>query len=249
MGAAHQCLQRALVRRGDLPKWVAPKHLGAFLSFQIINLIKKVKGMKHLHKCVLEAWAMFAHKDGTGIRPSVESVAERAGVSRTTVWRITKDLLKSGVLVDTGERHDYHHGHYVPIYKIDAAMLLGETQLGKNLCSHEKRRNVSRRNKARCHGEHRSVATGSAILPYDPTRSPLAHIPPGHPSAAAAAAVAAAVKPKEKTHGSPMSVPKTKPTVISPILSCPSCGRTVILPPGWDETTCSHCSQTVRRSA
>jgi hypothetical protein len=93
------------------------------MSYKIVDQIKKLRGMPRKYKTVLEAYASFANKDGTNIRPSKEKVADRAGVNVRTVQRITKELATFGVLAKTGT-HNYGHGHWTFIYRIDVAKLL-----------------------------------------------------------------------------------------------------------------------------
>jgi hypothetical protein len=55
------------------------------MSFKIVDVIKKTKGISGKHKRVLEAWASFANKDGTNIFCAKDAAAKRAGVSRDLV--------------------------------------------------------------------------------------------------------------------------------------------------------------------
>lgn len=105
------------------------------MSSRLVTKIKDIKGIPGKYKRVLEAWAAFANNDGTSIRPMKESVADKAGISRWTVYKNTDDLLDVGVLVDTGKVHHYPGGHYVPVYRIDIAMLQNATQLVEKLRS------------------------------------------------------------------------------------------------------------------
>jgi hypothetical protein len=105
------------------------------MSYKIRDQIAKLKGVPAKHKRVLDAWASFADKDGTNIYASKEAVAERAGISRWTVYRNTDDLVDIGVLVDTGDTHKYGAGHYTTVYRIDIAMLQNATLVGEKLCS------------------------------------------------------------------------------------------------------------------
>src|ERR1035437_643588 len=93
------------------------------MSYKIVDTIKKLKGMPRKYKSVLEAWASFASKDGTGIYQSKEKVAERAGISRWTVYRQTDDLVALGILVPTG-KETYPNGHWTTTYLIDVDKLL-----------------------------------------------------------------------------------------------------------------------------
>ncbi len=98
------------------------------MSYKLVDKIKK-STLPGKYKRVLEAWASFGNKDGTGIRPSKEAVARRAGVNRRTVYRHTDDLVKAGILVvdvdQKGEerRHYYGNGHYTTLFHLDAEAL------------------------------------------------------------------------------------------------------------------------------
>ena len=105
------------------------------MSYKIRDQIAKLKGVPARHKRVLDAWASFADKDGTNIYASKEAVAERAGISRWTVYRNTNDLVGIGVLVDTGDTHKYGAGHYTTVYRINTKMLQNTTLVGEKLCS------------------------------------------------------------------------------------------------------------------
>ena len=56
------------------------------------------------YKRVLEAYAAFANNDGTNIYAAQTKVAQKAGITRRTIVRITPDLIASGVL-----RHGKKH--------------------------------------------------------------------------------------------------------------------------------------------
>ena len=71
------------------------------MSFKIVDVIKKTKGISGKHKRVLEAWASFANKDGTNIFCAKDAAAKRAGVSRDTVYRNTAELVSLGLLVES----------------------------------------------------------------------------------------------------------------------------------------------------
>jgi len=60
------------------------------MSFKIVDVIKKTKGISGKHKRVLEAWASFANKDGTNIFCAKDAAAKRAGVSRDLVLAFFK---------------------------------------------------------------------------------------------------------------------------------------------------------------
>jgi hypothetical protein len=69
------------------------------MSSRLVTRIKDIKGIPGRHKRVLEAWAAFANNDGTNIYPSKEKVAEKATISRWTVYKNTQDLIRAGILV------------------------------------------------------------------------------------------------------------------------------------------------------
>ena len=59
-------------------------------------------------KIVLLAYADAAEHDGTEIWPGWERIAAMTGYSRTTVARLTTELLELGVLVKTGSGYRGH---------------------------------------------------------------------------------------------------------------------------------------------
>jgi hypothetical protein len=101
----------------------------------ILFTISKLEDVPRRHKDVLHNWATFGDPDGTNIFPEKDSVAKRAGVSRWTVYRNTKDLIEAGALVDTGEKHYWPGGHWTTVYRIDVSMLQNKTLLGEKLRS------------------------------------------------------------------------------------------------------------------
>ena len=74
------------------------------MSSRLVTKIQDIKVMSGKHKRVLQAWAAFANNDGTNIYAAKESVAAKAGISRTTVYHNTDDLMKVGILVQA-EKH------------------------------------------------------------------------------------------------------------------------------------------------
>ena len=74
------------------------------MSSRLVTKIQDIKGMSGKHKRVLQAWAAFANNDGTNIFASKESVANKAGISRSTIYHNTEDLMKVGILVQA-EKH------------------------------------------------------------------------------------------------------------------------------------------------
>jgi len=95
----------------------------------------------------LEAWAAFANHDGTNIFASKESVADKAGISKWTVFRNTDDLVAAGALVEAnihtcktqacakGEWHYAGNGHYTRAHDIGLAELQNATLLKEKLGS------------------------------------------------------------------------------------------------------------------
>ena len=109
------------------------------MSMKLVTRIKDLKGIPGKYKRVLEAWAAFANHDGTNIFASKESVADKAGVSKWTVFRNTDDLVAIGALVEAnihtcktegcakGEWHYAGNGHYTRAYNISLAELQNAT--------------------------------------------------------------------------------------------------------------------------
>src|SRR6266516_4500677 len=135
------------------------------MSRQLVSKIQSIKGLPAKHKRVLLAWASFANNDGTSIRPKKESVADRAGISRWTVYKNTDDLIDVGVLVDTGEHWIYPAGHYVPVYRIDIPVLQNATQLCEKLRSKIQHGQCSKTTKS-------NVAKGDATQAYNSGTKP-----------------------------------------------------------------------------
>jgi hypothetical protein len=165
------------------------------MSYKIRDRIAKLKGVPSKYKRVLDAWATFANKDGSNIHPSKEAVAERAGISRWTVYENTTDLIEVGVLVDTGKTHAYGAGHYTTVYCINTAMLESPTLLGEKLCSKILHRQCSKTPKT-------NVAKPHATLPIDPrslTLTDQKETPPTPEAKQVSKQVASELPPKAKT--------------------------------------------------
>ena len=64
------------------------------MSRKLQSQIQDIKGLPGRFKRILLAWASFANNDGTSIFPAKDTVAERAGVSRWTVYDNT-DILEA----------------------------------------------------------------------------------------------------------------------------------------------------------
>jgi len=99
------------------------------MSYKIINQIKKSTLPRPL-KTVLEAYAYFANKDGTSIRPTEASVALRASSSRSVVSRHTQTLVATGLLVHDRDEHGIYlkhaygeNGVWAYVYHVDASKL------------------------------------------------------------------------------------------------------------------------------
>jgi hypothetical protein len=116
------------------------------MSRKLVTIIQDIKGLPGKYKRVLQAWASFANNDGTNIFASKESVAERAGVTRWTVYENTDALEAAGVLLRAsrhicrtekcnkgGTHFTSQHGHYTTVYRIDVALLQNPTVLLQKL--------------------------------------------------------------------------------------------------------------------
>jgi predicted transcriptional regulator len=95
---------------------------------------------------VLEAYAAFANNDGTNIFPSKESLGDKAGVNKSTIYRSTVVLLAAGVLVRAkthtcktkqcnkgGTHFTSQHGHYTAAYNINLALVQNASVLKEKL--------------------------------------------------------------------------------------------------------------------
>src|SRR5271167_3207768 len=112
------------------------------MSSKLQAQIQDIKGLPGRFKRILLAWASFANNDGTNIFPAKETVAERAGVSRWTVYDNT-DILEAADVLQRADRHvcrnercnkggthwTSRHGHYTAVYKINVALLGNPTVL------------------------------------------------------------------------------------------------------------------------
>jgi hypothetical protein len=112
------------------------------MSRKLQSQIQVIKNLPGRFKRILLAWASFANNDGTNIFPAKETVAERAGVSRWTVYDNTDILEAAGVIQRAGShvcktehcnKGGTHwtrkHGHYTAVYKINVALLGNPTLL------------------------------------------------------------------------------------------------------------------------
>lgn len=112
------------------------------MSRRLLAQIQDIKGLPGRFKRILLAWASFANNDGTNIFSAKETVGERAGVSRWTVYDNSAILEAADVLQRAGshtcrtERCNKggthwtsRHGHYTAVYKINVALLGNPTLL------------------------------------------------------------------------------------------------------------------------
>jgi hypothetical protein len=112
------------------------------MSRKLQSQIQDIKGLPGKFKRILLAWASFANNDGKNIFPAKETVAERAGVSRWTIYDNSNILEAADVLQRAGshmcktERCNKggthwtsRHGHYTTVYKINVALLGNPTLL------------------------------------------------------------------------------------------------------------------------
>lgn len=112
------------------------------MSRKLQSQIQDIKGLPGRFKRILLAWASFANNDGTSIFPAKDTVAERAGVSRWTVYDNT-DILEAADVLQRAGSHTCRnercnkggthwtsrHGHYTAVYKINVALLGNPTLL------------------------------------------------------------------------------------------------------------------------
>jgi hypothetical protein len=116
------------------------------MSRKLVTIIQDIKGFPGKYKRVLQAWASFANNDGTNIFASKEAVAQRAGVSRWTVYQNTEALEAVDVMLRSrshvcktkdcnqgGTHFTSQHGQYTVVYRIDVALLENPTVLLQKL--------------------------------------------------------------------------------------------------------------------
>jgi len=90
-----------------------------------LNIIRRI--MDNPPECLDNSeWSLLlvmanrAHDDGTGVWESIPNLAKRCRMSRATARRDLPGLLKSGIVVDTGEKHQGKHGGIATVvYRID----------------------------------------------------------------------------------------------------------------------------------
>jgi len=99
------------------------------MSYKIVDQIAKSPIPSTL-KTVLIAYATFANRDGTSIRPTEAKVALRASSSRSVVSRHTQTLVALGLLVHDRDEHGIFlkhaygdNGVWAYVYHIDASKL------------------------------------------------------------------------------------------------------------------------------
>lgn len=116
------------------------------MSRKLVTIIQDIKGLPGKYKRVLQAWASFANNDGSNIFASKEAVAQRAGISRWTVYQNTEALEAVGVMLRSsnhvcktkdcnqgGTHFTSQHGHYTQVYRLDVALLQNPTVLIQKL--------------------------------------------------------------------------------------------------------------------
>ncbi len=164
------------------------------MSYKIRDRIAKLKGVPSKYKRVLDAWATFANKDGSNIHPSKEAVAERAGISRWTVYRATEELVNRGILVPY-DKHSYPNGHWTSVYRIDMPMLQNATWDCFSHCSKKPHTHCSKTPKT-------TVAKPHATLPLDPRSADQTETRAG---------ASLPLVRKQASDGSPSQAPKPEP--------------------------------------
>ena len=151
------------------------------MSSRLVTRIKDIKGIPGRHKRVLEAWAAFANNDGTNIYPSKEKVAEKATISRWTVYKNTQDLIRAGILVQAeahtckirscnkrGTHFSGQWGKYTVAYNINPLALQNSQTY---LLLKQPKECVAKQPKE-------YVAKGDATLSIEQTPAPLASLTP-----------------------------------------------------------------------
>jgi hypothetical protein len=151
------------------------------MSSRLVTKIKDIKGIPGKHKRVLEAWAAFANNDGTNIYPSKEKVAQKATISRWTVYKNTEDLIRAGLLVQAtahtckikscnkgGTHFTGQWGKYTVVYNINPLALQNSQTY---LLLKQPKECVAKQPKE-------SVAKGDATLSIEQTPAPLASLTP-----------------------------------------------------------------------
>ena len=94
------------------------------MSLEVIRRIMESPGCaKKAAWALLVAMANRADDDGTGIYESMGNLAKTCGISRSTAFKYLPELTKTGLVVDTGEKHDCGHGFQTVIYRIDTSKL------------------------------------------------------------------------------------------------------------------------------
>ena len=94
------------------------------MSLNVIRRILESPGCaKGAAWALLVAMANRANDDGTGIYESMGNLAKTGGISRSTAFKHLPELTKPGIVVDTGEMHDWGHGLKTVIYRIDTSKL------------------------------------------------------------------------------------------------------------------------------
>ena len=85
------------------------------MSVKVMGLVWDTRLPGNL-KFLLLAYADAAEHDGTDVWPGQKRLADMTGVSVSTVAKLTRELLKIGVLVQTGRGHKGRRAaYYIPL--------------------------------------------------------------------------------------------------------------------------------------
>lgn len=91
------------------------------MSNKVSSLVyRKVTGSAH-RKAVLSCLADKASDDGTGVFCSKGTIAEETEIARSTVFKIIKDLVSEGVLIEAGTRA-CRNGHTI-VYNLNLSAI------------------------------------------------------------------------------------------------------------------------------
>jgi hypothetical protein len=111
------------------------------MSLKVIRRILESPGCaKGAAWALLVAMANRADDDGTGMWESMGNLAKTGGIDRATAFRALPELLASGVVVDTGEKHSSRRGGVATrIYRIDLDKLSAPTSQDETVDSRKER--------------------------------------------------------------------------------------------------------------
>jgi len=90
----------------------------------LAQLVWDCKDLGGMDKLVMMGWAEQVPDGWDTAYASKETVATCTGLSTSTVKRHTRELVKRGVLIDTGGRQQWKTG-YTPIYQVNLEFLTG----------------------------------------------------------------------------------------------------------------------------